>query len=455
MKNHHPLEPWNPQILDPFLEVSSLYIHIPFCVKKCAYCDFFSVPYDESSALAYTDALCKELYLKSDSAAELKTVYIGGGTPSLLPDACFRQLFTCLGNNFQISHAAEITVEANPGTLNQSKTNLLLSLGVNRMSLGVQSFNDEELRVLGRIYNADDALRSLGILRNLGLRNYSFDLMYGIPGQSTNSWHETIAKAVDCSPTHISAYELTLEEGTPLHTLITLQTDDQGNYRVDKGQPCHSGMSGIFPQKNGFFSRQGTVGNHPNGNDTEKTTEDLSSNKYILNDLPLKLLHEDLILEMYNHTIDYLQTCGYEQYEISNFARLGFQCLHNMNYWYRGSYIGAGAGAHSFVNGTRSNNIRNIAGYMESLNSGLIPETGLSKSSPEEALKEFLFLGLRKTNGINIDKAEHLGMDIIRAGKDLLEEGFLEIWDDSLRLTRKGIVLSNSVIVRLFENLNL
>ena len=198
------------------MKTSSLYIHIPFCVKKCSYCDFFSVPYDASSAHAYTDALCKELYLKSKSADRLKTVYIGGGTPSLLPDKCFSQIFSCLGDNFQISHDAEISVEANPGTLNQSKVNLLLSLGVNRMSLGVQSFNDDELKVLGRIHTADDALRSLGLIRNSGLQNYSLDLIYGIPGQSMDSWRESISKAVDCSPMHISTYELTLEKGTPL-----------------------------------------------------------------------------------------------------------------------------------------------------------------------------------------------------------------------------------------------
>jgi oxygen-independent coproporphyrinogen III oxidase len=388
VKNHHPLEPWNPGILEPFLEVSSLYIHIPFCVKKCGYCDFFSVPYDASSAHVYTDALCKELYLKSKSANRLKSIYIGGGTPSLLPDACFRQIFSCLGDNFQISPDAEITVEANPGTLNQSKTNLLVSLGVNRMSLGVQSFNNEELKVLGRIHTADDALRSLGFMKNSDLQNYSIDLMYGILGQSINSWCESIAKAVDCSPKHISTYELTLEEGTPLYNVM-------------------------------------------------------------------KMPEEDLILEMYNHTIDYLASHVYEQYEISNFAQPGFQCFHNLNYWGRGGYIGAGAGAHSFINEIRSNNVKDIRDYVERLNSGFIPETELSNISPAEALKEFLFLGLRKTNGISINKTKRLGMDIISASEDMLEAGYLEVKNDSLRLTRKGIVLSNSVIVRIFQKLGL
>ena len=374
--------------LEPFLEVSSLYIHIPFCVKKCSYCDFFSVPYDASSAHAYTDALCKELYLKSKSAHRLKTVYIGGGTPSLLPDKCFSQIFSCLGDNFQISHDAEISVEANPGTLNQSKVNLLLSFGVNRMSLGVQSFNDDELKVLGRIHTADDALRSLGLIRNSGLQNYSIDLMYGIPGQTMDSWRESISKAVDCSPMHISTYELTLEKGTPLYNVM-------------------------------------------------------------------KMPEEDLVLAMYTYTIDYLASHGYKHYEISNFALHGFQCFHNLNYWDRGGYIGAGAGAHSFVNGIRSHNVKDIHDYSERLNNGLIPETELLKISPAEALKEFLFLGLRKTNGISIGKTKLFGIDIISACKEMLEAGYFEVKDDSLRLTRKGIVLSNSVIVRLFGNLGL
>lgn len=440
------LEPLNPQTLEPFSKASSLYIHIPFCVKKCAYCDFFSVPYDESSALAYTDALCRELYLKSDSAAELKTVFIGGGTPSLLPDTCFGHLFSCLKDNFQISPDAEITVEANPGTLNQSKVNLLLSLGVNRMSLGVQSFNDDELKVLGRIHTADDALRSLGILKNSGLHNYSIDLMYGIPGQSINSWRESISKAVECSPKHISTYELTLEEGTPLYTLVKLRTNEQFSYRVAKGQAFHSGLSGIFLRENRFPS---------SGNDNTKTSVYSHSKADLQHLVPITMPDEDIILEMYHYAIDYLARHGYKQYEISNFAEPGFQCLHNTNYWDRGVYIGAGAGAHSFLNGMRSNNVNNISDYMACLNSGLMPETELSNISLEEALKEFLFLGLRRTNGIHIDKAERLGMDIISAGKELLAEGFIEITGDSLRLTRKGIVLSNSVIVRLFETLNL
>lgn len=377
-----------PEVCEPFSTATSLYIHIPFCTRKCIYCDFFSVPFDESLTHAYADALCQELYLKSQATDHLKTVYIGGGTPSLLPDVCCREIFSCLRDHYLISHDTEITVEANPGSLDQSKTNLFLELGVNRISLGVQSFNDHELTVLGRIHSVDDALRSFDIIRNSGLLNVSVDLMYGIPGQSMDSWRETVTKAVECSPMHISTYELTFEEGTPICKV-------------------------------------------------------------------LRKPEEELIVAMYNHAIDSLTGYGYDHYEISNFAQSGFSCAHNLNYWDRGGYIGVGAGAHSFVDGIRSHNVQALDGYIKLLNSDLIPEAASMRPSPAEILKEFLFLRLRKIDGISIREANDLGLDIVSAGKELLEGDFLEVKDGTLRLTRKGIVLSNSVNVRIFENLGL
>lgn len=393
-----------------------LYIHIPFCIQKCIYCDFFSVSYDEPLARKYVDALCKELILKKDSAKISKTIYIGGGTPSLLPNDCFRQLFNCLRNNFDFSSSAEITVEANPGTINESKINTMLSLGVNRLSIGIQSFNNDELKTLGRIHSSEDASRSIEIIKKEGINNFSVDLMYGIPGQTMDSWHNSISTAVGLSPTHISAYELTLEENTPLYKLI-------------------------------------------------------QSHK-------IQMLDEELILEMYNHAIDYFASCGYEHYEISNFALPGFKSTHNLNYWDRGEYIGVGTGAHSFINGRRSNNAKDITRYIEDLNTGIIPEIESAKPASAEALKEFIFLGLRKTEGININELPpfipplsrgdihtsipHLTRgdigeynSFLDASKELIDEGYLEINRGYLALTRKGIVISNTIIVRLFERLRL
>ena len=398
------------------MKTDFLYIHIPFCIRKCIYCDFFSVLYDESVAKTYIDALCQELYLKKDFSTTLKSIYIGGGTPSLLPNDCFRQLFNCLRNNFNFSSSAEITVEANPGTINESKINTMLSLGVNRLSIGIQSFNNDELKTLGRIHSSEDASRSIEIIKKEGINNFSVDLMYGIPGQTMDSWHNSISTTVGLSPTHISAYELTPEENTPLYKLI-------------------------------------------------------KSHKINMPD-------EELILEMYNHAIDYFASCGYEHYEISNFALPGFKCMHNLNYWDRGEYIGVGTGAHSFINGRRSNNTKDITRYVEDLNNGIIPEIESAKPTSAEALKEFIFLGLRKTEGININELPpfipplprgdiHTSIanltrgnigeynSLLDASKELIDEGYLEINRGYLALTRKGIVISNTIIVRLFERLRL
>jgi len=377
-----------------------LYIHIPFCIKKCLYCDFFSVPYNAQLTENYTDALCKELSLKKDLAQSLKAIYIGGGTPSLLPDECFTKLFQCLRNNYHFSTDIEITVETNPGTLDKPKVNTLISTGVNRLSVGVQSFHDNELLFLGRIHNAEEAFRSIDLIIKAGIKNFSIDLMYGIPGQTMDSWKASLAKATELSPSHISTYELTLEENTPLYAIIR-------------------------------------------------------SN-------PIAATDEDLILEMYNHTIDYLAGHGYEHYEISNFALPGFKCFHNLNYWNRGEYIGAGAGAHSFVNGVRTKNIADVNKYIDGLNSGIIHETESLMITPAESLKEIIFLGLRKTEGINaknipsstIGDREALEKLIDKSG-ELINEGYLELNEDSLRLTRKGIVISNTIIVKLFEKLGL
>lgn len=370
-----------------------LYIHIPFCIKKCIYCDFLSVTYNESYAKEYVDALCKELSLKKDSAGALKTIYIGGGTPSVLPEECFKQLFRSIRNNFEFSSGIEITVEANPGTINESKINTLLSVGINRMSIGVQSFNDNELKTLGRIHSSGEAVKSIEMIKKAGINNFSIDLMYGIPGQTMDSWKDSLSRAVGFSPKHISSYELTPEKGTPLYGMI----------------------------------------------DSKK----------------IKIPDEELVLDMYNFAIDYLASGGYKHYEISNFALHGFRCIHNMNYWNRGEYTGAGAGAHSFINGVRSKNTGDIKKYIETINNEIIPEIESMRLTRADDIKEFIFLGLRKTEGISILKAKKLGLNMSDACKELIDEGYLELREGYLRLTRKGIVISNTIIVRMFEKFKL
>jgi oxygen-independent coproporphyrinogen-3 oxidase len=370
-----------------------LYIHIPFCIKKCAYCDFLSFPYNENLAIKYVDALCKELDLKKDFFKPLKTIYIGGGTPSILPNKSFKQIFEYLRNNFEFLPSAEITVEANPGTINETLLDTLAEFGVNRLSIGVQSFNDNELKVLGRIHNSEDAIKAIALAQEKGFSNFSIDLMYGIPNQTLESWKDSLLKAVTYTPAHISTYELTPEKGTPLHAQLIAQQ--------------------------------------------------------------IKMPDEEIILSMYDYTINYFSNNGYKHYEISNFAIPKFECIHNLNYWNCGEYVSAGLGAHSFINKIRSKNIEDLNKYIEQINNEKIPETETLKITQSEAKEEFIFLGLRKIEGISIAKAKELGLDILNASEKLVKAGYLETTNDNIRLTKKGLVISNTVIVGIFEKLGI
>jgi len=370
-----------------------LYIHIPFCVKKCVYCDFLSVPYDKALAMQYTDALCKELQMKKGLADTLKTVYMGGGTPSILPDECLDQVLACIAASYNLSGNVEITVEANPGTLTETKVRTMLFRGVNRLSLGIQSFDNSELLTLGRIHNADTAIESAEMLRSAGIENFSLDLMYGIPGQTMKTWSHSLEQAILLSPRHISAYELTPEQKTPLKRSI-----DSGKVKMPK---------------------------------------------------------EDLILEMSDLAIDLLAESGYEQYEISNFAQPGFRSAHNMNYWDRGDYLAVGAGAHGFIKGFRTKNTSDIAEYLERLGNTTDPEILKTEILCEDALKEFVFLGLRKVDGIRLVDACEFGLDLVAAGDELLQLQLVELTGSHFRLTRKGRQIANTIIVRLLEGLGL
>ncbi len=370
-----------------------LYIHIPFCVGKCLYCDFLSIPFDEALAKRYVNALCGEMAMRKDSAGTLRTIYIGGGTPSILSEKLFSTLFVCLKANFLFSSSAEITVEANPGTMSGSAVRHMASLGVNRISMGAQSFDDDELRTLGRIHSSREAILSAGLIRESGFENFSLDLMYGIPGQTITTWRETLSQAVSLRPKHISAYELTPEPGTRLYELI-------GSGRL------------VMPD-------------------------------------------EDSIMEMLDAGLERLSSYGYEHYEISNYALPGYRCQHNLNYWDRGKYIGLGAGAHSFSKDIRSQNLGDITGYIECLERS---ELSLEKSAPigpEEAMREMIFLGLRKTEGMALHTLAASGLDIPGCCADLLDEGYLRIKGNSLCFTQKGLAISNELLVRIFGRLGL
>lgn len=370
-----------------------LYIHIPFCAKKCVYCDFLSIPHDEALARQYTDALCKELQMKKGLAGTLKTVFMGGGTPSILPEDCLDRILSCIAQNYNLAGNVEITVEANPGTLTRAKIGILLSRGVNRLSLGIQSFDNRELRSLGRIHDAEAAITSAAMVRAAGMENISLDLIYGIPGQTLKTWNHSLDQAILLSPRHISAYELTPEPETPLKKSL-----DAGDCNMPE---------------------------------------------------------EELILDMSDLAIDRLAASGFEQYEISNYAQPGYRSAHNMNYWDRGDYLAVGAGAHGFIKGFRTSNTRDISDYIEKLRVSIIPEVKRVELRCEDALKEFIFLGLRKTDGISLSVATELDLNLPEAASDMVTERFAEITETHFRLTRKGRHIANAVTVRILENLGL
>lgn len=373
---------------------NSLYIHIPFCIRKCIYCDFLSIRHDQNIAGDYVTALINELDIRKEAAGEIKTIYIGGGTPTTLTTQELIRLIQALRTSFRIMPDAEITIEANPGTIDREKISALADAGVNRLSLGIQSFIDMELQLLGRIHNSDDAVKAIDIVRSSGISNLSLDLIYGIPGQALKDWEYNISVAIEHPPEHISTYELTPEKETPLYDAI------------------------------------------------------------IKNELAKP--DEETIINMYYYAIDSLTHAGYNHYEISNFAKEGFECRHNLNYWNRGEYIGIGAGAHSFIKDRRIRNTNDIEKYIKSLNNKLLAIEEDIEISCEDALKEFIFLGLRKTEGLNIKEfMEDLCLDLEPAAQELIENKLLESSGSFLRLTRKGIIVSNMVITELMAKLYL
>ncbi|MBI4838353.1 MAG: radical SAM family heme chaperone HemW [Nitrospirae bacterium] len=398
--------------------MQSLYVHIPFCLKKCIYCDFVSGIYNPAKADAYIEALKKEIQNISDaiypSSVHLpgtSTLYIGGGTPTALSTECLTDLITNIFAhfNFKSPHPPfnkggqergknyEATIEANPGTVDRTKLSAILSSGINRLSIGVQSFDDNALACLGRLHTAEDAERAVLLAGEAGFKNIGIDLIYAIPGQGMAGWEKTLKKAVSLKLQHISAYELTVEKGTMLYEYI-------------KNPPIPPLTKG---GKGGF-------------------------------------LDEEKIIEMYNYAIDYLTSEGYIHYEISNFSLPGYQCRHNLNYWQRGEYYGAGTGASSFINGKRLHNTERIDDYIKLISANKSPVKDTEVITKEQALSEAIFLGLRQTEGINADFfSQKYGKDLLAYYRkeiaELEDAGLLAFKGNHLRLTRKGILLSNEV----------
>lgn len=377
----------------------SLYIHVPFCLSKCLYCDFYSIQFNSHLADDYIKALCREIEFKRNTIHDLRTIYIGGGTPSVLSEKSISKIMAAVISSYSVNTEAEITIEVNPKTITPDKAKGFLSSGINRISMGIQSFNDDELLILGRAHNAEDALRTFRDLRDAGAKNISIDLIYGIPStkpeipnpkSKNRNWEYTLSKAIELGPEHISAYELTPEPGTPLFDML----------------------------------KQG---------------------KLVMPD-------EDVLADMFYKGIDTLTGHGYNHYEISNFAKPGYESAHNLNYWNRGEYLGVGAGAHSFAGGVRTANIKDVQKYIEGINSGTLPLSETTEITGEEALSEQIFLGLRKTEGISLSTLPNETAEIIKkAVKDNRLHGLIELNGDNLRSTRKGLILNNEVICRVLS----
>ncbi|MBF0465005.1 MAG: radical SAM family heme chaperone HemW [Nitrospirae bacterium] len=366
---------------------SFIYVHIPFCLRKCRYCDFYSIPQNVESERLYINALIREIHMRRGEITQIRTLYFGGGTPTVLSNESFSAVIRTFYDNFEIHPDAEITVEANPVTIQGDYDNLLLlrQLGVNRISLGVQSFCDDVLKSLGRLHSAADAREAIRRVSAI-YPNFSLDLMYAIPGQSMAVWQDTVKEALSYNPAHISAYELTPEEHTPLW-------------------------------------------------------EDIKAGK-------IQITDEDTTIEMYEFLIKTLKKAGYSHYEISNYALRDRQCQHNLNYWRRGFYTGFGAAAHSHIAADgvikRYSNAANINSYTEAISNGTLPIVDELIVTESEAERERIFLGLRTTYGVHFE-------NIPKVAVELLNAGLIEINGNIITLTEKGFLVSNFCIGQLTE----
>lgn len=400
-----------------------LYLHIPFCERKCAYCDFLSAPADLPVRISYIKKLQEEIVYCGAQYGEyqVSSIFFGGGTPTILEGYQLAAILETVKEHFNITTDAEITVECNPGTLTAGKAEKLVQAGFNRLSMGLQSADDRELHLLGRIHNFAQFLESYDLARKAGFRNINVDLMSALPGQTLKSWQDTLQKVTALRPEHISAYSLIIEEGTPFYERFA----EDERIREEGGHPR------LLPE-------------------------------------------EDVERQMYELTETFLHTKGYERYEISNYAKPGYECRHNCGYWTRKDYLGLGLGASSLVEHQRFQNTSELKTYLEQEYSPqcegqheriaetiqLQEETGLTQTEhhihietldKKSEMEEFMFLGLRLMAGISRQQFEKKFQvtlnsvygEVLRKlkGEQLIEEvaGYV-------RLTEHGIDVSNYVL---------
>lgn len=359
-----------------------IYVHIPFCVRKCDYCDFLSAPATDEVKEQYVERVLEEIRQSVFAEEyEVTSVFFGGGTPSILPAEQLIRILEKLKGQFHFRNDAEITTEANPGTVDRNKLKAYREAGFNRISFGLQSANNEELRALGRIHTWEELQESFALARELGFTNINVDLMSALPGQTIESWRETLGKVLVLQPEHISAYSLIVEEGTP------------------------------------FYER---YAEHPE-----------------------LLPDEDSERQMYYDTEAILKMHGYHRYEISNYAKPGYECRHNLGYWERKEYIGFGLGAASLLQNIRMTNETDLQEYLQGHFHGSV-ETLTGK----EIREEHFFLGLRKMEGVQVGGYDAHYRELI---EKLKKDGLLVEEKDHIRLTRRGIDVSNYVLAQFLD----
>ncbi len=368
--------------------MAGIYIHIPFCKTRCIYCDFFSTT-DEAKMDVFTDALCREIELRKGEITEtVETIYWGGGTPSRLQQRHFSQIFDALSRHFRVAANAEITVEANPDDLSDAYIQMLAKLPFNRLSVGIQSFDDAELAFLNRRHSAQQAVQAVGKCQQAGFKNISIDLMYGLPNQTMETWQTNLQTAINLNIQHISAYHLIYEEKTRLHSLLM------------QNQICP--------------------------------------------------VSDELSVEMFSTLISTLAKHGFEHYEISNFARNKLYSKHNTSYWQNKVYAGFGPSAHSFDGANRSWNDSSLSGYLRLLD-GELPLREVERLSSSQRYNEFILTGLRTIWGVDLQQLKRdFGDDMYRFclenAQKYIDQQLLTLQNDTLKLSNDGIFISDGIM---------
>ena len=369
----------------------SIYIHIPFCRHKCIYCDFYSIITDESIN-EYIAALCQEIeYYSVQNNYEVETIYFGGGTPSLLSANQIENILNHIRKNFYVQPNAETTIETNPGTVELQKLIDFRQIEINRISIGVQTFDENELKFLTRIHDKNSAVETVLNAEKAGFANINLDLIFNLPGQTKNIWKQNLEKAIELPITHISTYSLILERGTILNKMVL-------------------------------------------------------DGKVVLQD-------DDYDADLYEYTIDFLTKKGFIQYEVSNFCKSGFECLHNLNYWQHKNYLGFGTSSHSFLDNKRWWNYSSLKMYIENIKRKKTAVRSFEILNINELEQEYIMLAMR-SKGINIKEfINKFGEDFFIRNKNHLDEivskGYLIQTDEFFRLTQKGFLVCDEILINL------